>query len=160
LELVRASGTGLTAAEVAEQRGLHASTVRAHLDQLTSVGLLTREPARGGTPGRPAWRYRAITAPGPADSLYRDLAGALVGHLARAAPNPASAGEQAGRDWGRRLVSREVAPREAVGSTREAPLDGLVRVLDHLGFTPSVQHRDSGPSAEVHLRTCPFLDLV
>src|SRR5690606_15802831 len=159
LELVRARASGLTAAEVARYCGLHRSTVRAHLERLTSAGLVTREPARGGTPGRPAWRYRAVAVPRPADSLYRDLAGALVGHLARADANLASAGEQAGRDWGRRLVRRDVT-RDARAASREAPLDGLVRVLDHLGFTPTVVQRDTDTPAVIHLRSCPFLDLV
>lgn len=160
LELIRARASGLTAAEVARYCGLHRSTVRAHLERLTAAGLVTREPTRGGTPGRPAWRYRAVAIPRPADSLYRDLAGALVGHLARADANPASAGEQAGRDWGRRLVGRDITRDAGAGASREAPLDGLVRVLDHLGFTPTVVHRGPGPAAVVHLRSCPFLDLV
>lgn len=156
LELVRASGTGLTVAEVARDRGLHLSTVRAHLEQLTEAGLLAREPTRGGSPGRPAWLYRAVSAPGRADSLYRDLAGALVGHLARAEENPAAAGEQAGRDWGRRLARRDGPP----DTTREPTIDGLVRVLAKLGFSPRVVSRDGDAAGVLHLRTCPFLDLV
>lgn len=57
---------------------------------------------------------------------------------------------RAGRDWGRALAP---PPR------RTAPVDGLVQVLDGLGFTPAVVHRDND-SAVLHLRSCPFLELA
>ncbi|MEU0557290.1 helix-turn-helix domain-containing protein, partial [Dactylosporangium sp. NPDC006015] len=58
LQLVRAAGGGLTAADVVAETGLHLSTVRAHLDRLAETGLLVKARASGGQPGRPAWRYR------------------------------------------------------------------------------------------------------
>jgi predicted ArsR family transcriptional regulator len=39
-------------------------------------------------------------------------------------------------------------------------VDGLVRVLDQLGFTPQVVERHDRGNAVVHLRSCPFLDLA
>lgn len=157
LHLVRRSECGLTAAEVVEATGLHPSTVRAHLDQLVDSGLLTRSRQSDGSPGRPAWRYRA--APGTegepdtgsgAAPAYRGLAAALIGHLARAEDDPHAAGVRAGRDWGRAL---------AAPLARTAPVDGLVRVLDDLGFTPAVADRD-GDEAVLHLHSCPFLELA
>ena len=59
LELVRHASDGMTAARVTEQTGLHPSTVRAHLEQLAESGLLSRHRQGDGSPGRPAWRYRA-----------------------------------------------------------------------------------------------------
>ncbi len=150
----------MTAAQVAEATGLHPSTVRAHLDQLTESGLLTRHRRGDGSPGRPAWRYQATPRPGDqeepghdtgVDQPFRDLAAALIGHLARDADDPHAAGVRAGRDWGRALV----AP---LGRT--APLDGLVTVLDRLGFTPRVVDRPGPGAAVVQLRSCPFLDLA
>jgi predicted ArsR family transcriptional regulator len=194
LGLLRGAPGGLTAAEAARASGLHPSTVRAHLDQLGEAALVVREAERHGAPGRPAWRYRAVEAPAPVDSLYHDLAAALVSHLARAEENPAAAGEQAGRDWGRRLArgdaggvsagpsgtarsARSGTARSArSGTARSArsgtarsgpartravgPIDGLVGVLDQLGFTPQVVSRDGPDAGVVHLRTCPFMDLV
>src|SRR5689334_8819464 len=67
MKLVRASGAGITAAEIAESTGLHLSTARAHLDRLVDAGMLVKARASGGAPGRPAWRYRAVAAdPAPA----------------------------------------------------------------------------------------------
>jgi predicted ArsR family transcriptional regulator len=163
LDLVRRSDAGLTAAQVVEATGLYPSTVRAHLDQLAESGLLTRHRRADGSPGRPAWRYRAAPRVSAAeeradagrDRPYRDLAAALVGHIGRDADDPHAAGVRAGRDWGRTL-----AGALAVAATRPRPVDGLVRVLDQLGFTPQVVERPDSGTAVVHLRSCPFLELA
>jgi predicted ArsR family transcriptional regulator len=36
----------------------------------------------------------------------------------------------------------------------------VITVLDGLGFTPRRQPPDTGDSVQVHLYTCPFLELV
>nr|WP_172890904.1 helix-turn-helix domain-containing protein [Actinoplanes derwentensis] len=159
LDLVRRTEGGVTAAEVVEATGLHPSTVRAHLDQLAKSGLLARQRRSDGSPGRPAWRYLAVERPEEHDDgagrPYREMAAALIGHLARDADDPQAAGVRAGRDWGRSLVAplRETA-------VRTTPMDGLVQVLDGLGFTPQVVDRPGPGAAVVHLRSCPFLELA
>jgi predicted ArsR family transcriptional regulator len=164
LDLVSRAPDGITAAEVVEATGLHSSTVRAHLDQLTESGLLTRVRRGDGSPGRPAWRYFASgtgAPPPPADTAapYRGLAAALIGHLARDTDDPHAAGVRAGRDWGRALAAPHAAdPTHPTG--RRAPVDGLLRVLDQLGFTPQVVEQPEPGAAVVALRTCPFLDLA
>jgi predicted ArsR family transcriptional regulator len=162
LDLVRRAERGLTASEVVEATGLHPSTVRAHLDQLFDSGLLTRHRRGDGTPGRPAWHYQAVPRPdggdGPghgADRPYRELAAAVVEYLARDADDPHTAGVRAGRSWGRALA----APL-AGSTTRIGPVDGLVRVLDQVGFAPDVVERPDPSSTVVHLRSCPFLELA
>ena len=45
---------GLTAREIGAQVGLHASTVRFHLDQLVAAGLLTSHFVRSHGAGRPS----------------------------------------------------------------------------------------------------------
>jgi predicted ArsR family transcriptional regulator len=159
LDLIRRSAGGMTAAQVADATGLHPSTVRAHLDQLAASGLLTRHRRGDGSPGRPAWQYRAAPIPdldraGPEtsrDHPYRDLAAALIGQLSRDTDDPQSTGVRAGRDWGRALA-------RPLG--RVKPMDGLLRVLDRLGFSPQIVERPDPGSAVVHLRSCPFLDLA
>lgn len=146
LRLVRAADAGLTAGDVAERTGLHFSTVRAHLEQLVEAGLLIKARASDGGPGRPAWRYRAA-GPEPAPAPYRALAAALLENLA---DGGTAAAVKAGQEWGRRLAS--------TGTRPEGPVDAAVAVLDELGFDPSLT--TGGGGAEVHLRTCPFLELV
>ncbi|BCJ76914.1 transcriptional regulator [Catellatospora sp. IY07-71] len=137
---------------MAADTGQHPSTIRAHLDRLVEAGLLVRARASGGLPGRPAWRYRA-TAADPAPAPYRSLAAALLQHLPRGDGDVRPAAAQVGQDWGRQLA-RGVAPQDD-------PVDTVTAVLDGLGFSP--RRQPAGPKAasvEVHLHTCPFLELV
>ncbi len=147
LRLVSASESALTAAEVVELVGLHPSTVRAHLEQLVDAGLLMKARASEGLPGRPAWRYRAA-GPGPAPGPNRTLAAALLDHLA--VSGGARAADQAGQAWGARLAATTQAER---------PIDAAVEVLAELGFDPRLR-ASGGADQEIHLRACPFLDLV
>ncbi|MEU7873712.1 helix-turn-helix domain-containing protein [Dactylosporangium sp. NPDC049140] len=144
LRRVREAAGGLTAGEVAAGTGQHLNTTRAHLERLVEAGLLVKARDGGGQPGRPAWRYRAAAAD-PAPGPYRALAAALLEHLPRDAEGRSRAGE-VGRDWGRQL--------SAAGPASADPVAGLVTVLDRLGFGP---RRHAG---EIHLYTCPFLELV
>ncbi|MEV0130994.1 helix-turn-helix domain-containing protein [Dactylosporangium sp. NPDC050688] len=159
LRLVRAAGAGLTGAEVVERTGLHPSTVRAHLERLVEAGLLVKARASGGAPGRPAWRYRGADLE-PAPAPYRALAAALLDHLAGAGGGVPAALE-AGQAWGRRLA--------ATSARTAGPVAAAVDVLTQLGFDPHLMpaggHGTGGTAppggdVEVHLRTCPFLDLV
>lgn len=159
LRLVRSADEGMTGAEVVARTGLHPSTVRVHLERLVEAGLLVKaRTAGGGVPGRPAWRYRAA-APEPAPAPYRMLAAALLDHLATTGGGTTAAVE-AGQAWGRRLAT---TTDRAVG-----PVEATVDVLDELGFDPRrSDHRDgaegadgAGGQVEVHLHTCPFLELV
>ncbi|HET8681886.1 MAG TPA: helix-turn-helix domain-containing protein [Micromonosporaceae bacterium] len=155
LRLARAAPGGVTIADVAAETGLHLSTVRAHLDRLVEAGLLVKARGGAGAPGRPAWRYRAA-APDPAPGSYRGLAAALLDHLGTDTGDGRSAAARVGEAWGRRLAAEEPGT---------APADGLLRVLDWLGFAPvSAAPAPGGAAgaaaAEVHLRACPFLDLV
>ena len=152
LRLVQGADAGLTTGDVAERTGLHFSTVRAHLERLVEAGLLIKARASDGGPGRPAWRYRAA-APEPAPAPYRTLAAALLEHLATAGGGvPAAA--KAGQAWGRRLAADVPDPA--------SPVDATVTVLNDLGFDPYVHRAGDAetPAVEVHLRTCPFLELV
>ncbi len=154
LQMLREAETGLPASALVRATGMHSSTVRAHLDHLVEAGLVSRRRQADGSPGRPAWRYQAAAAPDSVAGPYRDLAAALAGHLARTEDDPHEAGVQAGRDWGRALAAR-------VGAGTGRPVvDGLVQVLDRLGFAPRVVRDDEHGPTILHLYACPFLDLV
>lgn len=152
LKLVRDAEGGMTAAEVAERTRQHLSTTRTHLDRLVEAGLLVKARASGGQPGRPAWRYRATghDDPAPAPAPYRSLAAALLDHLAKDDGDTRAAAGRVGQDWGRHLA--------AAADQNGGPVRTVLNVLDGLGFTPRLA--ETGGGAEVHLHTCPFLDLV
>lgn len=152
LRLVRSAAGGSTAADVAAQTGQHLSTTRAHLERLVEAGLLVRARASGGLPGRPAWRYRA-TSTDPAPAPYRALAAALLDHLSPTDGDVREAAGRVGQDWGRQLAATVPA--------RVEPVDAVTAVLDGLGFGPSRRPDQPGvDTVELHLHTCPFLELV
>lgn len=151
LHLVRAAEGGITAAEVAARTGQHLSTTRAHLDRLTDAGLLVKARASGGQPGRPAWRYRAAAAD-PAAVPYRMLAAALLDHLSGGGGDVRKAAAKVGQGWGRHLA--------AASPDRGDPVDSVITVFDRLGFSPRRSPDGGGDTTEVHLYTCPFLELV
>jgi predicted ArsR family transcriptional regulator len=146
LRLVRAE-PGLTAAVVAARTGLHLNTVREHLDRLVGAGVLVKARASAGMRGRPSWRYRAVEDdPTPATAPYRALAAALLDDLGGPAGGGRAAAARIGERWGRALAA-VIAPGE--------PGRAVLAVLTDLGFDP--QLREGGA---VHLRSCPYLDLV
>lgn len=164
LRLVSAE-PGLTSAEIVNRTGLHPSTVQAHLERLVAAKLLVRARASAGAPGRPPWRYRAAT-PIPAPAPYRALARALLDHLA-AAGGGTPAATAAGRSWGRQLADLTAGEGD--------PAATAVEVLRQLGFDPRHPAGNNGAgvatgdgagtaagdgAVEVHLHTCPFLELV
>jgi predicted ArsR family transcriptional regulator len=151
LRLVRSADGGLTAADVAADTGQHLSTTRTHLERLVEAGLLVKARASGGLPGRPPWRYR-VTSADPAPAPYRALAAALLQHLPSGGDARAAAG-RVGQDWGRTLA--RTVPEH------DDPVDTVTAVLTGLGFDPRRQSATPGAdSVDMHLHTCPFLELV
>jgi predicted ArsR family transcriptional regulator len=147
LEIVRAAGTGLTTHEVAAKIGLPVSTARSHLDGLVHAGLLVKARASRGLPYRPPWRYRAAVAD-PAPTTYRLLLAAVLDDLAATGDDSRSGAAWVGERWGRHLAAANRSGSDAAVA--------VLAVLEALGFTPETP----GPPSEVHLRTCPYLELV
>lgn len=160
---------GLTAREIGAQVGLHASTVRFHLDQLVAAGLLTSHFVRSHGAGRPSKKYAV-----PAGNLhaadtsesYAVLAGLLAEMFAERGPDdtPLTA-EQAGAAWAHRHAPGivEVAPSTEPARTAGAWLSKVGLMIDVLrdwGYTPSLRTEDGGRTAEVDLVRCPFLPLA
>jgi len=138
----------MTIAELAESSGVHANTVRFHLDTLVANGQVEpTEPDRSG-PGRPAALFRAVPRMDPGGPRrFRLLAEILTRSLA-ADPAPARRAAEAGRDWGLGLP---------VPSSGQTPVTHLIALLDDLGFAPEQDTRDR---SRIGLRHCPFLELA
>jgi predicted ArsR family transcriptional regulator len=143
LEIVRAADTGLTTHEVAAKIGLPVSTARSHLDGLVHAGLLVKARASRGLPLRPPWRYRAAAAD-PAPTTYRLLLAAVLDDFGATGEDTRSAAARIGERWGRHLAAANTSDGGATSAVL-AVLEALER---------------PGPPAEVHLRTCPYLQLV
>lgn len=148
LSALRAVREPLSILDLAARLGLHANTVRFHLDALVSAGQAERvRPERTG-PGRPAQMFRAHRGMDPTGPRnYRLLAQILLADLATA-PDPAAHALRAGRAWGRGLTPPD---------TGESAVDALLGTLAELGFDP---RSDPADRERILLWHCPFLDLV
>jgi predicted ArsR family transcriptional regulator len=146
------STSALTATELADRLGLHANTVRLHLERLKEAGLVEVEPVHRGKVGRPQHVY-SLAAGAPGLGLdppsYTLLAGMLAMLAERVGAEPADATE-AGRSWGlaagRRTHSRSCAK-------------ALFAEMDRLGFDPQREPAPGGAS-EIAFLHCPFREIA
>lgn len=153
LQALTAANGPLGAKELADQAGLHLTTVRAHLDVLIEAGLVESEPEARGTPGRPRVLYRTSQAQQSGSGDYRLLAEVLASHLAGTAADPAEQARTAGLAWGRYLVE---SPPPFVAVTADEARAKVVQLSTTLGFDAEL-----APDADrVFLRGCPFVDLA
>ena len=114
----------LSAHDLADRLGLHANTVRLHLDRLREVGLVDAEAVHRGTVGRPQHRYfLAAGAPGlgfdpPAHALLAGLLAALAERIGADVDDAADTGHAWGVEAGRRTALTELPAR---ARSRAAP---------------------------------------
>jgi predicted ArsR family transcriptional regulator len=149
------STAALSAQDLADELGVHANTVRLHLERLREVGLVDVEAIHRGTVGRPQHVYfLAAGAPGlgfdpPAHALLAGLLAALAERVG-ADPNEATAtGRAWGSEAGRRTRSRSC-------------LNALEGELSRLGFEPAIEAGDGTAEGSVRIEFlhCPFRELA
>ena len=144
-QVVETAAEPMTVEMIVEATGLHANTVRGHLDVLLAGDVISREPADSPGRGRPRWLYRAAS---PKASPFQFLAQALTVQLARA--DSVEFAEGAAARWAQALPDLPVAfsPDEAVAETTEA--------LNRLGFNAIA----SPVGDAISVTGCPYADLV
>lgn len=153
LALLREADRPLSIRDMTERTGLHANTVRFHLATLVEEGHVERAADATGVPGRPRLLYRACRGAGRGPRSYRLLAGMLT-DLVRSLGGDGSVAVEAGRSWGRRLVDG-TPPLDAGGAVGR-----MNRLLDDIGFQPTVHGDPARPGAEIHLHHCPFREVA
>lgn len=143
LRFLETAGEPRRIEDIAESTGLHANTVRGHLDALMSAGRASRTGSEPDGRGRPAWLYSAKPS-GTAEELAAVLEGAL-----EAATAPGLA-RDAAVSWAQTLpgVPHSISPDGAVDAATEA--------LTHLGF--DAVRNEVGDA--ITLRACPYASLV
>ncbi|MGI8459712.1 MAG: helix-turn-helix transcriptional regulator [Propionibacteriaceae bacterium] len=161
LHVLRDGTEPVSIAEIAERLGVHANTVRFHLDTLVANGQVECRRAEPGTPGRPRQLFQAVRGMDPMGPRhYRVLAEALAATLATD-PDPSRRATEAGRVWGRLQASAPPnrASSDGPGSAADAveSVDLLTQMLDELGFAPE---QAGGGRSQIGLRNCPFLELA
>ncbi|MEM8904685.1 MAG: helix-turn-helix domain-containing protein [Actinomycetota bacterium] len=151
LELARSPRPRSTG-EISEALGLHANTVRPHLERMREVGLVRYESHSSGV-GRPQHRY-FLAPDAPALGLEAPSFPLLAGMLAATARAAGVRGDDAveiGREQGRADAERHDHGDGAVVA--------LVEASSELGFDPAVAADDHG-HASVAFTHCPFGDVA
>lgn len=164
---------GLSAQELADVVGLHLTTVRFHLDQLVTAGLLTAVQARPAGAGRPRKLYTVpgvpTEAPTDPDALqaYAVLTEIVSDNAGDQTPPEARPAllEESGRTWARDHVDR-LATRVNDGSPATTPgawLGKIGAVMDLLvgwGHSPEVRTAAGAREVDILMRDCPFMALA
>lgn len=149
LETVQDQTEPVTMAALVRSSGLHANTLRDHLDALVRRGLVRRHRAEPSGRGRPAWLYQATGADETGRSEYAGLAGVLASAIHRTSDSPREDAIVAGTEWGHDLA-RGPGRTPADASARRQVVD----LLADIGFGPESDE----PLSVVHLTRCPLLE--
>ena len=153
LELAR-SAKPLGTADIADVLGLHANTVRPHLERMRDAGLVEVRTELPSGVGRPQHLY-SVSPQAPSLGLEPPTFPVLARMLVRLAEQVGATGDdaaEAGREQGRADAARHA----------DAPscLEALVTQLDLLGFDPAVDGTDDGETAVIAFSNCPFRELA
>ena len=160
LNVLRVSPQPRSILSLAEELGVHANTVRFHLEVLLHAGQVEQLLGDTSGPGRPPVLFRATHRMDPdGPTNYRLLASMLTSHLATGSPDPSAAATELGRAWGPHLLDSTTTDRgRSTRMKRGEALTRVTRVLRDLGFAPEPS---TGPrDTTIRLRHCPFLGLV
>ena len=157
LDMLRAADGLLGVREVAQQMGLHPNTARFHLEALVDAGLAVRETEGRQAPGRPRIGYRAAAdAPG-GRRRYRFLAEMLTSLISGTMPEPGTAAEAAGREWGAYLTEQP-PPYQKLDA--EEAVAKLTAIMEELGFSPQAEPGEGSGQVRLCLRQCPFREVA
>jgi predicted ArsR family transcriptional regulator len=155
LELLRSSPTPMDGYELGEATGLHITTVRFHLDQLLTAGLITASTQPRTTPGRPRTAYAAVPPPeGSGQASYQTLATLLATHLGGSAPVRRRRAEKVGRTWAASLIPPAELEVGRADATRH-----LTALLTTMSFQPEPAE-PAGQTEVIRLRGCPYRDVA
>jgi predicted ArsR family transcriptional regulator len=166
--MAREREDGVTAAQVADQFGVHPNVARHHLDKLSAGGYLevVIERAEGAGAGRPSKHYRV-----PADAKIEavanvpvhsdDLVLSLLGRALRLLPREQAEvmAEEVGQEYGRAMAQGMTGADLAAGqrSLRSA-MQAVADALTAHGFAAHADQRNN--QLRIVNNHCPFGDVA
>ncbi len=165
--MAREREAGVTAAQVAEQFGVHPNVARHHLDKLSAGGYLevVVERAEGAGAGRPSKHYR-VPAEAKADVAdvpvkSDDLVLSLLGRALRLLPAAEAErmAEDVGQEYGRAMAQGMTGADLAAGqrSLRSA-MQAVADALTAHGFAAHADQRNN--QLRIINNHCPFGDVA
>lgn len=150
LELLTVATGPVDARTIADALGRHVTTVRFHLEQLETAGLVHRETNVPPRRGRPRLLYALTVAPDQEENSRDRLIGVLADALAGGESDLGrSRALDAGKKWARTIISEMDDVEDGSHPARRTM---LLKVLDRLGFQPSSE------DSTIQLLACPFRD--
>ena len=165
--MAREREQGVTAAQVAEQFGVHPNVARHHLDKLSAGGYLEViiERAEGAGAGRPSKHYRvpADARAGVVDVPVKsdDLVLSLLGRALRLLPRDQAElmAEEVGQEYGAAMALGMTGPDLASGqrSLRSA-MQAVADALTAHGFAAHADQRNN--QLRIINNHCPFGDVA
>lgn len=151
--------TGMTAAQLATELGLHVTTVRFHLDQLEAAGAVTSDFTAVFGVGRPRKVFSATNhlgdRPAVTSSHHRLLAELLTSSF-----SSGLSPEQLGERWAGENVHVPTSPPASSPGQWLAKIGLLIDVLRQWGYSTNIETSDGGRSCRIDLFDCPFMDLA
>ena len=165
--MAREREQGVTAAQVAEQFGVHPNVARHHLDKLSAGGYLevVIERAEGAGAGRPSKHYRVpvdaradvVDVPVKSDDLVLSLLGRALRLLPREQAELMA--EQVGQEYGAAMALGMTGPDLAAGqrSLRSA-MQAVADALTAHGFAAHADQRNN--QLRIINNHCPFGDVA
>ena len=165
LERISHHATPVTVAELAQEAGLHVSSVRETLDGLFALGLVEKQQLPSSGRGRPALGYSTMTPADPsfAAQMLHQLTSSLLAWLRADAVDPAASVREIGARWADAALETMSVPDHSHATRRVARENfniaghlGKVRLfMNAMGFA-SVPHESD--QMAVVLTACPFTE--
>jgi predicted ArsR family transcriptional regulator len=150
LTALRATSTPMTVSDLSEVVGLHANTVRGHVEVLVHLGLVSRDAEVRTERGRPRILYTATAAEPAKTDAYRTLATVLANELSMVGPTDQSTADQAGISWAEELVAEG---RLTTITDPDRAVSVVARLFDELGFDTATEPLGD----RLYLQTCPYV---
>ena len=147
LGVLRVADTPVTAAEMAQQLGVHVTTARFHLRNLVDDGRAATVRLRSESVGRPRTGYVAVN-----ELAVDDLLSILLGHLGDSATEREQTGALAGRQWAAQVLA---GSPPADPATVPDPATVTADALRLLGFKVSNVLSAFG-THEITMCSCPL----
>ncbi|MDP4015488.1 MAG: hypothetical protein U0990_10285 [Candidatus Nanopelagicales bacterium] len=144
LSLVRSSPGPVSVSDLRTATGLHANTIREHLDVLLEDDAIRRELGPTAGRGRPPWLYSA----GATETRLEALADALTRRLA--ATDGQRVADKAAEHWA------DVVRPATAASDPDAAVAAAADVLNRLGFRASA----NAVGDRIYITRCPHAHLV
>lgn len=163
--MVREHDGAVDAVELAEQMGLHVTTVRFHLDALCDDGVVVRTRLKRPGAGRPRTGYLPVEQ----RVDYQALAEVLAMELGENVQTRARRAQQAGKKWAARMTGAQPWADDRLESPPEADAhDPLDRAAVHatvaftwMGFAPELEPAaENAPKSSAKIKSKPMREKV